>query len=94
MTVVAALLAELTDEDCALLAEKLWPLLADRLGGPADDCWLRGAKEIAAYLGCPRSRVFALSSVGSIPVEKDGSALIARKSVLDEWVRAGGAKRP
>jgi len=32
-------------------------------------------------------------SADRLPVERDGSALIARKSELDAWVRAGGGKR-
>jgi hypothetical protein len=60
----------------------------------AEDGWLRGAKRIAEYIDAPVSRVNALSSAGRIPLERDGSNLIARKSDLDAWVRSGGAKRP
>lgn len=69
---------------------------ADILSGRAtpDDGWLRGAGRIAAYLDCPRSRVYALTSVGRIPVHHDGSALVARRSELDRWVRDGGGRRP
>ena len=56
--------------------------------------WLRGAVRIASYLDCPVSRVYALASAGRIPVERDGSALIARRSELDAWVESGGARRP
>jgi hypothetical protein len=55
---------------------------------------LRGAAKIAAYIDYPSSRVYALVSAGRIPVERDGSSLIARRSVLDRWVREGGGKRP
>lgn len=61
---------------------------------PARDGWLRGAARIADYLDCPRSRVYALVSAGRIPVEHDGSNLIARQSDLDRWIRNGGATRP
>lgn len=56
--------------------------------------WLRGARAIGDYIGAPPSRVYALSSAGRIPVEHDGSALIAQSSRLDDWLRSGGGKRP
>ena len=46
------------------------------------------------YIDAPRSRVYSLVSAGRIPVHKDGSALVARKTELDAWVRSGGGKRP
>jgi hypothetical protein len=59
------------------------------------DGWLRGAASIAGYLGCPPSRVYALSSAGRLPcVQRDGSALIASRGDLDRFMRSGGAKRP
>jgi hypothetical protein len=60
------------------------------------DGWLRGADRIAEYIDAPRSRVYALASCHPprIPVERDGSNLIARRSELDAWVRGGGGKRP
>jgi hypothetical protein len=85
-----ALLDALDDDALDVLAERLAP----RLGNDASDGWLRGAKKIAAYIDSPESRVNALSSAKRIPVERDGSALIARKSELDRWLRAGGGKRP
>lgn len=93
----AALLAELSNDRDALqaFAEQLAPLLADKLGqSTATDGWLRGADQIAAYVAAPRSRIYALVSAKRIPVQHDGSNLVARKSELDAWLRAGGAKRP
>ncbi len=93
--IIDALLAELDDNALATLAEKLAPLLAERLcDASAADGWLRGAEAIAAFLGCPQSRVYALSSAGRIPVHRDGTNLCARKSELSDWLRAGGARRP
>jgi excisionase family DNA binding protein len=90
-----AFLADLSAADLDRLAELLAPRIAHRLSNQgSDDAWLRGADEIAAYIGAPRSRVYALTSSKRIPVERDGSALIARKSELDGWLRSGGAKRP
>ena len=59
-----------------------------------EDGWLRGADKIADYIDSPRSRVYALVSARRIPVHHDGSALIARRSELDSWLRAGGGRRP
>ncbi len=61
---------------------------------PTPGGWLRGAARIAAYLDCPPSRVYALASARRIPIQRDGSNLIARQSDLDEWIHAGGATRP
>ena len=94
MTALAtALLAELSDSDLDLLAELLAPRLASRLQREQPDRWLRGADEIATYISAPRSRVYALTSAERIPVQHDGSALIARTSDLDNWLQAGGGKR-
>ncbi len=96
--ILDALIAELIDGDenaLARLAERLAPLLAERLVQPAsEDGWLRGAEQIAGYFGSPRSRVYALASAGRIPVQRDGSTLVARRSELDSWLRCGGGKRP
>ena len=96
--ILDALLNELMDGDdsaLARLADRLAPLLVDRIGPPAaGEGWLRGADEIAAYIGSPRSRVYALASARRIPVQRDGSALVARRSELDSWLQNGGGKRP
>ena len=73
--------------------------IADRVlervpSAQAEDCWLRGADKIAAYIDAKPSRVYALVSARRIPVHKDGSALIARRSELDKWIRNGGGCRP
>jgi excisionase family DNA binding protein len=92
-SLATALLAELDDAALDLLAERLAPRLVARAKRPTDG-WLRGADAIAAYIGARRSRVYALTSARRLPVERDGSALLARKSELDAWLRNGGAKRP
>lgn len=69
-------------------------LAADAAPRGATDGWLRGADKIAEYVDCPRSRIYALASAGRIPIHRDGSALIARRSELDRWVRDGGGRRP
>ncbi|MHB8492764.1 MAG: MerR family transcriptional regulator [Solirubrobacteraceae bacterium] len=85
-----ALLRQLDDEALDALAERLAP----RLRPPPEDRWFRGAESIACYLDCPISRVYALVAARRIPVERDGSSLIARRSELDAWLRSGGGKRP
>lgn len=91
----AALIASLDDRALDELAERLAPRIASRLSAAdASDEWLRGADEIAGYLGCPKSRVYALSSSKRIPIERDGSSLLAKRADLDAWIANGGAKRP
>jgi hypothetical protein len=94
---LAALIDALDDADLDRLAELLAPKLAahqDQVRALDGDRWLRGASEIAGYIGAPRSRVYALVSARRISVSHDGSALIARKSELDDWLKAGGGRRP
>jgi excisionase family DNA binding protein len=76
------------------IAQRAAELLADQSGEPVEDGWLRGAERIAVYIDAPRSRVYALASARRIPVHRDGSALIARRSELDKWLREGGGRRP
>jgi hypothetical protein len=83
---------ELSDRQLAVLAELVAELLTERQGEDGD--WLRGAEAIADHIGAKRDRVYALSSAGRIPVERDGSALVAKRSELDAWLRNGGATRP
>ena len=87
---------EFSDEMIDRLAERVLERLAERqVSSNGADPWLRGAGEIAGYIGCPRSRVYALTSSGRMAcVQRDGSALIARRSDLDAWVANGGGKRP
>ncbi|MEK6251254.1 MAG: hypothetical protein AABM43_04795 [Actinomycetota bacterium] len=75
------------------IAERVAAILAERQG-PTDDGWLRGAEAIGDYIGAPRSRVYALASARRLAVHHDGSALIARRSELDAWLRDGGGRRP
>jgi hypothetical protein len=87
------LICELPDDALDELVTRLVPRLS-RVASASSDPWLRGAQKIARYIDCPVSRVYALASAGRIPVERDGSSLIARCSDLDRWVREGGGKRP
>jgi excisionase family DNA binding protein len=90
----AVLLAEMDDETLATLADRLAPILATRIGHaePAFP-WL-DVGHAAEHLSCPRSRIYALVSARRIPHYKDGSRLLFRREELDDWVRAGGGRRP
>ena len=91
----ANLNVQLTEEALVAIADRVAELLADRQA-PAEDGWLRGAERIAAYIDSPPSRVYALATCtpARIPIHRDGSALIARRSELDAWLLAGGGIRP
>ena len=71
------------------IAERVVEILAADQPSTAADGWLRGANQIADYVGCPRSRVYALASARRIPIERDGSSLLAKRSTLDGWIRSG-----
>lgn len=89
----APLALALPEDVVEAIAERAAEILAASRDG-REDGWLRGAERIAAYIDCPRSRVYALASARRIPVHHDGSALIARRSELDRWLRGGGGVRP
>ena len=90
-----ALTFELPPEVVEQIAARAAEILAANQPA-AEDGWLRGAEKIAAYIDAPASRVYALATTTPprIPIHRDGSALIARRSELDAWVRDGGGVRP
>lgn len=92
MTLTATL--TIPDEVVEQIAERAAEMLAERQAQP--DRWIRGADKIAEYLDCPRSRVYALASCRPprIPITRDGSNLLTRRSELDRWLRGGGGVRP
>jgi len=90
---MAALRLEIGEELIEQIAERAAELIIESQAGPGDDGWLRGAEKIARHIDCPPSRVYALASARRIPVHHDGSALIAKRSELDEWVLRGGGLR-
>lgn len=75
------------------IAERVAQLLAER-EQPAEADGYLDVDGAAAFLACPKSRVYTLASCKRIPVERDGSRLLFKRSLLDAWVREGGAKRP
>jgi excisionase family DNA binding protein len=90
----AALLSELDDAALATLAERLAPIVAARIGNDSEQAAWLGVEDAARHLHCPRSRIYALVSARRIPFYKDCSRLLFRAEELDDWVRAGGARRP
>jgi hypothetical protein len=93
-SLTSALTLNLTDELVERIAERAVQMIARQQDESTEDSWLRGADKIADYIDSPRSRVYALASARRIPVHHDGSALIARRSELDHWLRTGGGRRP
>jgi hypothetical protein len=91
---MAALRLEIDEELIEQIAVRAAELIGERSGRQELDGWLRGADKIAAYIDAPRSRVYALASARRIPVHHDGSALIAKRSELDVWLKGGGGLRP
>jgi excisionase family DNA binding protein len=91
---MSAISLNVGDELVERIARRAAELLREQASARAEDGWLRGAERIAAYLDCPRSRVYALASARRIPIHRDGSALIARRSELDTWLLARGGLRP
>jgi len=51
----------------------------------ADDI-LKGADDIAAYLGMDRRAIYYAISKGRLPTFRIGTGVFARKSTLIEWI--------
>ena len=83
-----ALLAELTQDDLAELAERLRPFLV--AAAPVDDGWL-DTKQAAVYLGLSVKALHHRTADGSIPCHRDSDAKGAKawflRSELDQWRR-------
>jgi excisionase family DNA binding protein len=75
--------------------EQVATRVAEILGArePLPEPWV-GVREAAEHLACPKSRIYALVSARRIPHRRDGSRLLFRRSELDAWLEAGGARRP
>lgn len=76
-----------------VVASRVADMLAER--EPDPEPWI-DVKRAAEHLSCPPGRIYALAGTTPprIPVHRDGSRLLFRRSELDEFVAAGGAKRP
>lgn len=80
---------EFSDEFVGALADALAPLIAQRLQ-PRQTEWLT-AREAAAHLNAPLSRVRKLTSTGALPVHRDGGRVLYLRTELDDFIRRGGA---
>lgn len=72
--------------------DRLASKLAERVSPTADE-WL-DVQGAAAYLKCPTSRIYALTSARRLTVHKDGSRSLYRRDELCAFVESGGAVRP
>jgi excisionase family DNA binding protein len=78
----------LSDEVIAAIAARV----AEMNPTPAEpDTWMN-TKQAAAYIACPRSRIYRLVERGQLPHERDGARLLFRRATLDDFVRRGGAR--
>jgi excisionase family DNA binding protein len=70
------------------LIERIADRVAAKLGKPAEP-WL-GVDAAAAYLACPRSRIYDLIAQHKLEVRRDGRRVLTRR----EWCDAalGGGK--
>jgi excisionase family DNA binding protein len=75
------------------VARRAVELLAAETGGDAEGGFIDVAGA-AAFLACPKSRIYALVSAGRIPHHRDGSRLLFDRAELREYVRRGGATVP
>ncbi len=84
---------QLPDELLEQIAQRAAAILADRQ--PAEKA--EGFMDVAgaaAFLACPVSRIYSLTSAGRLPVHRDGSRLLFDRGELRAYVAAGGARRP
>jgi excisionase family DNA binding protein len=72
-----------------LIAEHAAELLAERLASDGEvppalvaEPWLN-VEQAAAYLACPKSRIYDLTREGRLPRRKDGRRSLYRRSDLD-----------
>ncbi len=80
--------ADLVDAIATRAAELAADMVAAR-----PEPWI-GVDAAAAFLACPRSRIYSLVSARRIPHCHDGSRVLFKASDLDQWVRDGGGIRP
>ncbi|HSZ06776.1 MAG TPA: helix-turn-helix domain-containing protein [Solirubrobacteraceae bacterium] len=83
LTLELTLSAEQLDVIAARAVERLQP-------APAGSPWM-SVEQAAAYLGCPRSRIYRLVHLRRIPHHHEGARLLFERGELDAWVRTGGA---
>ncbi|HEY1854072.1 MAG TPA: helix-turn-helix domain-containing protein [Solirubrobacterales bacterium] len=92
---MAAVRFDIGEELIEQIARRAAELLVDtaRGGEPEGDGYL-DVNGAAAFLSCPKSRIYSLASLGRIPHYHDGSRLLFDRTELRDYVRKGGARRP
>ena len=74
------------------IAEQTAALIRPHIASPA--IGFLDVEGAAAFLCCPRSRIYALCSANRLPHHRDGSRLLFDPDELRAYVLAGGARRP
>lgn len=83
------------DDVVERIAERAAEIMADRQSCRSeDDNGYLDVDGAAAFLACPKSRIYALVSAKRIPHHRDGSRLLFDRAELRAWVASGGATRP
>ena len=83
-----AFVAELDDAALEMLAERLAPLLADRLARDSGSSTWLDAKGAAAYLATTRDRVWDLVQLHKLKPRRDGTRLLFKRTELDAYLEA------
>jgi excisionase family DNA binding protein len=81
----------LSDAALDQLADLLAARVAARLGSGSASPWLN-ARDAAAYIGAPLSRVRKLTMTGEMPAHRDGRRVLYRREDLDAYIARGGAR--
>jgi excisionase family DNA binding protein len=80
---------EFPEELVEALAQRAAEIVREQEPESADE-WLDVAGA-AGYLKCGRRRIYNLVSEGRIPVHREGSRLLFKRSELDAWIESGRA---
>lgn len=83
-----SLTISLPPEALTLLASRVVERLEDQIAhlGTVPSPYL-SASEAAAYLRCPKERIYKLSAAKAIPHFKEGNRLVFRRDEIDLWLQ-------
>lgn len=81
-----AVLESLDERSLDILAEKLAPLLATRLGAREQASPWRNAEDAAGHLACSRDRLYDLVQLRKLEPSRDGRRLLFRRADLDAYL--------
>jgi excisionase family DNA binding protein len=85
-----AVLESLDERSLDILAEKLAPLLAARLGTREQASPWLNAEDAARYLACSRDRLYDLVQVEKLQPSRDGRRLLFNRTHLDAYLGGSG----